>query len=188
VTRDDARDDDGLVADSRHLAYVLRHAPASVGLQLDEAGWVDVDLLVAALAAHGRPLDSGRLARLVEGLDKQRFEARDGRIRAAQGHTVPVELGLEAAVPPDVLYHGTVERSLDRILAEGLLPQRRNDVHLSATVEAARVVGARRGRPVVLVVDAARLHAAGQEFRQATNGVWLTGPVGPQWLRLLPGG
>ena len=176
--------DRDLVADSRFLAYVLRHDPASVGVRLDDAGWVDVGTLLAALAAHGRPLTPERLGRLVDGLDKKRFELRDGRVRAAQGHTVPVDLGLAPARPPDRLYHGTVERSLARILAEGLSPMRRQDVHLSQTPQAARVVGARRGRPVVLVVDAAAAHAAGQVFRQAGNGVWLTGPVPAAYLQV----
>lgn len=167
----------GLVADSKFLAYVLRHHPDAVGLRLDEAGWVPIDALLTALAGHGRPLDPTRLDRIVAGTDKQRFEIRDGRIRAAQGHTVPVDLELAPIVPPDVLFHGTVRRFLPGILAEGLQPMGRNHVHLSPDPATARAVGARRGRPVVLTVDAAGLHAAGHTFHRAGNGVWLTAHV-----------
>jgi putative RNA 2'-phosphotransferase len=37
----------------------------------------------------------------------------------------------------------------------------------------------------VLVVDAAAAHAAGHEFRRASNGVWLTDAVPPGYLRRL---
>ena len=178
---------DGLAADSRFLAHVLRHRPATLGLRLGDGGWVSVDALQAALALHGRPMDDARLARLVEGSGKKRFELQDGRIRAAQGHSVDVDLGLTPSAPPAVLFHGTAEHSLRRILAEGLRPMGRNDVHLSATADTARAVGARHGRPVVLVVDAAALQGAGRTFRQATNGVWLTGSVEPRYLALHDG-
>jgi putative RNA 2'-phosphotransferase len=168
-----------LVALSKLLAYVLRHNPGAVGVRLDEAGWIDVDTLLDALAAHGRPTDEATLHRLAAGTDKRRFEIVGSRIRAAQGHSVPVDLGLEPAVPPPVLYHGTVRRFLDGIRASGLLPRGRHHVHLSATPETASIVGARRGDPVVLTIDAAAMHRDGAVFYRAANGVWLTALVPP---------
>jgi putative RNA 2'-phosphotransferase len=41
----------------------------------------------------------------------------------------------------------------------------------------------RYGVPVVLVVDAARMHAQGFVFHQAENGLWLTASVPPAFLR-----
>jgi putative RNA 2'-phosphotransferase len=181
------RDDQGLVADSRFLAYVLRHNPQAAGLHLDEAGWIDIDVLLATLAAHGRPLDTHRLDRLVHSPGKGRFQTHDGRIRAAQGHSIPVDLDLPPATPPDLLYHGTVERRLPRILAEGLQPMGRHHVHLSPDPATARGVGARRGRPVVLTIAAGAMHAAGHTFYQAANGVWLTAHVPPTYLTHIPG-
>jgi putative RNA 2'-phosphotransferase len=167
---------------SRFLAYVLRHHPDAVGIELDGAGWVEVGTLLDALARHGRPVPPDLLDRVVAGTDKRRFEVRDGRIRAAQGHSVPVDLGLAPTRPPAVLYHGTVERFLPRILAGGLTPQRRGHVHLSADPQTATAVGARRGEPVVLTVDAAGMHGAGLVFFVADNGVWLTAHVPPRWI------
>ena len=97
--------DRALVGTSKFLSKVLRHAPESVGLRLDEAGWVDVDDLLAAAAGAGVALDRPTLERVVAENDKQRFAlSADGRrIRASQGHSVAVELGLEPQVPPDVL-------------------------------------------------------------------------------------
>jgi putative RNA 2'-phosphotransferase len=170
------------VALSKFLAYVLRHDPAAAGIELDDAGWVPVDELLAGLAGAGRPIDRARLDAVVAGNDKRRYQLVDGRIRAAQGHSRPVDLGLTPARPPDVLYHGTVERFLPSITAEGLRPGRRTHVHLSADIITARAVGARRGRPVVLRVDAAGMHSAGMAFYLASNGVWLTARVPPERL------
>lgn len=170
---------------SRFLALVLRHDPAAVGIALDDGGWVEVDRLLEALARSGRPISRAELDQVVAGNDKRRFAySEDGRrIRASQGHSVPVELGLAPCEPPAVLYHGTVGRTLPAVLREGLKPMSRQDVHLSADVETAVRVGSRRGRPVVLEVDAAGASAAGQVFRLSANGVWLTGAVPPAFLR-----
>ena len=169
---------------SKRLSFVLRHQPSSVGLTLDEAGWVDVDRLLAALAAHGLPLSRDDLDEVVAGNDKRRFafDANGTRIRASQGHSVAVDLGYAPATPPAEHFHGTVERFLPSILAEGLRPGRRHAVHLSADVATARTVGVRRGRPVVLRVDAARLAADGTPFSVSANGVWLVEAVPREYL------
>jgi putative RNA 2'-phosphotransferase len=173
---------DGL---GRLLAYVLRHRPDAVGVALDAAGWVDVDELVAGPRRTGRRITADDVRRAVDADSKGRYELLNNRIRAAQGHSVAVELGLAPLAPPDELYHGTVERFLPSILASGLRPGSRQFVHLSPDVATARAVGRRRGTPVVLLVDAAGAHAEGHEFRRASNGVWLTDAVPPGYLRLL---
>jgi putative RNA 2'-phosphotransferase len=55
-------------------------------------------------------------------------------------------------------------------------------VHLSPDVETARVVGRRRGRPVVLRVAAGRMHRDGHVFLLSANGVWLTEHVPPLYI------
>lgn len=170
---------DDVTRASKFLSYVLRHDPGAVGLVLGEGGWVSVDAL---LAGAGRRLDAAMIDRVLSAPGKRRFEMRDGLIRAAQGHSVPVDLGLAPCQPPPVLYHGTVRRFLDGIFANGLRPGSRNHVHLSADPQTAVTVGARRGRPVVLVIDAAAMSAAGLEFFRAANGVWLAGHVPPAFL------
>jgi putative RNA 2'-phosphotransferase len=178
---------DDVVRVSKRLSYVLRHRPDTVGVRLDEAGWVDVDTLLAALAAHGLPLTREDLDRVVAGNDKQRFAYDDGgtRIRASQGHSVPVALGYAAEPPPDVLFHGTPVRTLSAVLAEGLRPGRRHAVHLSPDAATARTVGERRGRAAVLRVDAAGLAATGAVFTRSANGVWLVDAVPPAFLTVL---
>src|SRR5918911_31718 len=103
------RGDDGGVGEhlGKLLALVLRHRPEVAGVALDPAGWVDVDELVAGLRRTGRRVTSDDVRRAVDADSKGRYELAHGRIRAAQGHSVEVDLGLEPVVPPSVLYHGT---------------------------------------------------------------------------------
>lgn len=168
---------------SKYLSKHLRHQPERIGLTLDEGGWVEIETLMAAAEAHGFRFTQDELDHVVANNDKRRFAIEGSRIRASQGHSVEVDLGTAAATPPAYLYHGTVDRSLDAIRAEGLRPMNRHDVHLSPDRETATRVGARRGRPVVLSVDAAAMHRDGHEFRVSANGVWLTAAVPPRYLR-----
>jgi putative RNA 2'-phosphotransferase len=168
---------------SKYLSKHLRHQPERIGLTLDEGGWVEIGTLLAAAAAHGFPITRNELDHVVAANDKRRFAIEGSRIRASQGHTVDVDLGLPPATPPAYLYHGTVAAALDSIRAEGLRPMSRHDVHLSPDRETATRVGARRGRPVVLSVDAGAMHRDGHTFRVSANGVWLTKAVPPRYLR-----
>ncbi|MFI9078066.1 RNA 2'-phosphotransferase [Streptomyces sioyaensis] len=168
---------------SKYLAKHLRHAPERIGITLDAQGWVPVDVLMAAAAQDGFRFSRAELEQVVAGNDKQRYAIEGDRIRANQGHSVRVELDLEPAVPPDRLFHGTVGRRLTAIRAEGLRPMSRHAVHLSPDRETATRVGARRGRPLVLTVDAAAMHRAGHVFQVSANGVWLTDRVPAAYLR-----
>ena len=169
---------------SKFLSLVLRHKPETIGIVLDREGWVPVDTLLAACRAHGRDISRARLDDIVATNPKRRFafSADGARIRANQGHSVEVDLRLEEKDPPEVLYHGTVQRFLPSIDAEGLKKGRRHHVHLSADVATARKVGARRGKPVVLKVDAGRMYQDGYKFFVSANGVWLTDSVPPGYL------
>lgn len=166
------------------MSLALRHRPGRFGLTLDRAGWVPVTDLLAALRLSRADLDA-----VVTGNDKQRFAVARGadgvdRIRASQGHSVPVDLGLAPADPPELLFHGTSDSALPAIRAEGLRRGRRHHVHLSPDVATARRVGARRaGTVVVLTVEAAAMAEHGFVFYRSDNGVWLTDTVPPAYLR-----
>ena len=169
---------------SKFISMLLRHKPEALGLEMDRAGWVSVDDLLVGLRTQ---YDVGieDIEAIVAADEKGRYTLSDGRIRANQGHSVPVDLGLVPIAPPARLYHGTVAKFLDAILAEGLRPQGRHHVHLSPDLATARQVGGRRGKPVILGVDAAGLAAGGQVFYQSENGVWLTDHVPPSALEML---
>jgi putative RNA 2'-phosphotransferase len=166
------------VSASRFLSLVLRHRPDLIGLPLDDAGWAEIDALVRLSQGH-RPLTRALIETVVATSDKQRFAiSADGlRIRANQGHSIAVDLALEMVAPPAHLYHGTAARFVEAIRREGLSRRSRHHVHLSADVETATRVGARHGKPVVLIVRAAEMAAAGHVFHRSANGVWLTDAV-----------
>jgi len=169
---------------SKFLSLILRHEPQKVGLTLDAAGWVGVDELLEALARHGRAVTRAALDEVVATSDKKRFAFSDDglRIRASQGHSVEVDLGYAPATPPDVLYHGTVERFLPSIRQGGLVKGARHHVHLSVDVATATKVGDRRGEAVILTIDAAGMARAGLTFYVSANGVWLTDHVPARFI------
>lgn len=169
---------------SKRLSYLLRHAPDEAGLTLVDGGWVAIDVLLSGLSQKGWGMTREQLQLVVDTNDKKRFTiSEDGlRIRAAQGHSVKIKSDLVATAPPEILFHGTATRFLDQILEQGLSPMSRQHVHLSLDVATARNVGGRHGKPVILQVAAAEMHAAGIAFYCADNGVWLTDVVEPQYL------
>lgn len=175
-----------ITSTSKFLSLLLRHQPEVIGLELDSNGWAEVDELIR-LANTDRPnqLDRELIEIVVSTNAKQRFVlSEDGeRIRANQGHSIEVDLGLTPVAPPPKLFHGTASRFLDSIMAQGLRKQSRQHVHLSDDLATATNVGTRHGSPCVLIVDAAAMHAAGHEFFQSANEVWLTDVVPPQYLK-----
>lgn len=171
---------------SKSMSFVLRHRPDTIGIELQEGGWVRVDELLTAFEVAGKPFSFEVLEQVVADNDKQRFEFSSDRlrIRARQGHSVEVDLGYTACTPPEVLYHGTATRNLDSIFAQGLVKGNRHHVHMSTNIDTMVQVAMRHGKPVVLTIDAARMHADGFEFFVTDNHVWLTDHVPPEFIAL----
>ena len=161
---------------SKFLSLVLRHRPESIGIDLDAQGWTPIEALIAKAHRQGTEISESELRQVVAESDKQRFAvSEDGmRIRANQGHSVPVDLALNLQTPPAVLYHGTVARFLESIRRQGLIQGQRHHVHLSPDRDTAVKVGSRRGKAVVLEIDSQQMHKGGSVFYLSQNGVWLT--------------
>ena len=160
---------------SKLLSLVLRHQPEVLGIQLDQNGWTEVDFLLERLKDKFSEIDFDRLEEVVCTNDKQRFSfnADLTKIRANQGHSVNVDVELKPQLPPEFLYHGTVEKFLDGIRSEGLKKGSRLHVHLSRDLETATKVGSRRGNPVILTIRARQMSNDGHVFFLSENGVWL---------------
>ena len=172
---------------SKRLAYVLRHAPESVGLTLDREGWVDLDALVVALAKEGGPVDRAEIGEIVRQDAKGRYQIEGGRIRAVQGHSsAQVDRTFEEREPPERLYHGTTSAAWPAIQAEGLKAMERQYVHLSIDVPTARTVGQRHVRKgaklMILSVDCAAMRRDGVKFYLAENQVWLVEAVAARYV------
>ena len=173
---------------SKFLSFVLRHNPASAGIVLDREGWALVSDILKVLSDKYGPFHFQQLQQLVDESDKKRFafNSTGTKIRANQGHSIPVDLGLEPVVPPPVLYHGTKSQFLDSIFVEGLKPGSRQHVHLSSDIETALIVANRRsGENIILSVDTTELTR--HPFYLSANGVWLTDHIPPQHLTIVPG-
>jgi putative RNA 2'-phosphotransferase len=169
---------------SKFLSLVLRHKPDSIGLMLDPKGWADVGELIERAATTGTQLTRDLILHVVATSDKQRFalDTTGLRIRANQGHSIDVDLGLAAREPPPTLFHGTTAAAVASIRTAGLHAAQRQYVHLSPDEATAIKVGQRHGPPVVLRIDAARMAAADHAFFLSTNGVWLTDSVPAEFI------
>jgi putative RNA 2'-phosphotransferase len=168
------------------LSHALRHEPWLYELELDAGGWAEVEAVLAALReerADWRDLAPGDLAEMMRRASKQRYEMADGRFRALYGHSLPGKLDRTPAVPPPRLFHGTAPQTVDKIRAGGLLPMRRQYVHLSVDRETAHAVGRRKSRtPVILHIDAAAAGRAGVVFYAGNDKVWLAERIPPEFV------
>ena len=168
----------------QYLSLILRHKPEVIGIQLDEHGWAKVDELIAGIRKT-QFMDQTLLEKLVAEDEKGRYAFNDDKtlIRANQGHSIPVDVGLKEVQPPEVLWHGSGEKYVASIDREGLISKSRLYVHLSADFQTALKVGSRHGKPVVYAVDARRMHEEGYVFFLSVNGVWLTQRVPMAYLK-----
>ena len=164
---------------SKFLSLILRHKPETIGLTLDESGWASIDHIINLSQKKTQEINLALIRQVVATNDKQRFAISDDGlfIRANQGHSLSIDLKLEAIEPPDILFHGTATRFIDSISEKGLIKRKRQHVHLSATQNTATVVGQRHGKPIILIVSAKLMYEQGYEFFQSKNGVWLTDHV-----------
>lgn len=169
---------------SKTMSLALRHDPAFLGLTLSDTGWVQVEKLLEGLARKGMAIDLDTLKDIVHTNDKKRFAFSPDQqlIRANQGHSVAVDLELKAVEPPHTLYHGTVHKFVNDIRRDGLKKMSRTHVHLSKDKETATRVGSRRGKPVILKIEALKMNNDGYPFYLSDNGVWLTEHVPSKYI------
>lgn len=172
---------------SKFLSFILRHQPEEIKLQLDTNGWSNINELIEKSKEHQNLIFSKEeLFFVVKNNAKQRFMLSDDKtkIKANQGHSIQVELGLTDSAPPEYLYHGTAEQFMDIILREGLKPMKRHDVHLSFSKEVATSVGIRHGKAVVLRIKTEQMYKDGLTFQCTANNVWLTKYIDPKYIEL----
>jgi len=169
----------------KQLAFLLRHDQEafSKGV-IDGNGWRHVREL-----CDEQGYSKDILEEIVATNAKQRYEYNNDKtkIRARQGHSIPVDVGLKEEVPPSILWHGTSSRLYDVISSEGIKKMSRQYVHLSGDIETAQDVGKRHvhkgDKVIVFSVNTQAMHDDGVKFWKSNNGVWLTGYVDPKYLK-----
>lgn len=178
---------DTLVNLSRYISFILRHRPDTIGLSLDKHGYIDVQDLINGIKENNDfYIDLDILKFIVETDNKKRYSfSEDGtKIRANQGHSVKVDLGLKEVKPPSILYHGTGEKYLESILKEGLKSKSRMYVHLFSDIDTAISVGKRHGEPIVLGIDAERMYKDEYKFYLSENGIFLAESVPVKYINV----
>ena len=168
---------------SKYMSMILRHRPEVIGIRLDEHGWADVEELIEGIAKK-KKFNREILEEIVRTDEKQRYSFNDDKtkIRANQGHSITVDLELEPAEPPEILWHGTAEKYVASIEKTGLRPGTRMYVHLSLDMQTAVKVGSRHGKPVIYQVKSGEMYRKGFRFYRSVNGVWLTIMVPVEYL------
>ena len=182
------RSDKRMKNTSQFISLILRHRPEAIGISLDEHGWADVqDLIDGINRSGGHSLDMIKLEEIVRTDEKQRYSFNEEHtlVRANQGHSIPVDVELEEKTPPDILWHGTGEKYVSSIDAQGLIPKGRLYVHLSSDMETAKKVGSRHGKPLIYEIDCRKMTEDGYTFYLSANKVWLTEKVPVDYLRKL---
>lgn len=167
------------------ISMILRHRPEVIDITLDEHGWANVNELIAGVQRTREPaFDMAALEEIVRTDNKQRYSFSEDKalIRANQGHSIPVDVELPVAEPPEYLWHGTGEKYVQSIDRTGLVSKSRLYVHLSADRDTAQIVGKRHGRPVIYRVLSGQMARDGHIFYRSVNGVWLTKAVPVEYL------
>lgn len=169
---------------SRYLAYILRHNPLSIALELDEHGWADVEQLLTKMRQCGKSITLTELKEIVQTDEKERYSFSDDekKIRANYGHSVQVDLELKPTVPPDILYHGTCKERVDSIKKAGLNKGSRLYVHLTSSEFSATKLSELNENPYVFKIDAKAMYNDGYKIFHSKRTVWLTEYVPPKYL------
>ena len=170
-----------LTKTSKFISLILRHKPETIGIELDEHGWANVDELL-----KGVNIDFETLEKIVREDEKGRYSFNEDKtkIRANQGHSINVDVELEEKIPPDVLYHGTGQKYVDSINKIGLIPKTRLYVHMTEDLEVAKITGERHGKLAIYEIDAKQMAKNGIKFYKSVNNVWLTKNVDAKYLKL----
>lgn len=169
---------------SRFISLILRHKPEIINIKLDKNGWANVQELIQGIQKQYSDFNFDVLKHIVDTDDKQRYSFNEdySKIRANQGHSIPVDVELKECEPPEILFHGTGVKYTSSIEQEGLIPKTRLYVHLSEDITTAIKVGQRHGIPIVYMVDAKRMFKDDYKFYLSKNNVWLTKEVPVEYL------
>ena len=173
---------------SREISYILRHNPLKYNLTLDKEGWADINDLLQKLNARSEwnGLSKKDLEKMIASSDKKRHEIQSDKIRSFYGHSLKEKVQKSPCQPPNVLYHGTVEKFVDSILEKGLITKERQYVHLSTTPETAIKVALRRDKKaIILKIDAQKAWDSGIKFYLGNEDIWLSEPIASKFISFL---
>lgn len=169
---------------SKYISFILRHNPRAAGINLTEHGYANCDELVNAIQKKYPKFDIATLKEIVDTDEKQRYSFNDNKtmIRANYGHSIAIEMEYDILSPPEFLYHGTSQKALKSIMEKGILPMKRQYVHLTESIDIASDVGKRHGDPIVLKINCSKMAHDGFKFYRSENGVWLSNMIPKEYI------
>ncbi|MGP8321865.1 MAG: RNA 2'-phosphotransferase [Methanosarcinaceae archaeon] len=169
----------------RFISGALRHFPDDVGLEMDQQGWVDLDLLCDIMKSRYRWGTGERLFALIESDIKRRYEVEDSRIRARYGHSIDIDLDYPEN-KLTYLYYGVSLEEVDMLLENGITPLRQRYVHLSTSYQKANEAASiHTDNPVVIEIYAEDAQQDGLFFMTVNDDIVLTDDVPPEYLRIV---
>jgi len=167
----------------RFISGILRHFPDRLNLEMDENGWVDFNSIVKIVSRKYRWANQWLIMAIVGSDQKNRYELKEGKMRARYGHSVRVKLNDYPLSEEEVLYYGTGEEEAHRIMEIGLKPVNQTFVHLSTTAEKSeKVARFRTDNPVILEIDAKSARENGLRLIKANDYIVLTETVPPEFI------
>lgn len=114
-----------LTRTSKYVSLLLRHKPEKAGIHLDQHGWAEVDELIKGVSKT-HMFNMEILEEIVRTDNKQRYSFNEDKtkIRANQGHSIPVDVELEE----------NIENYLDLCKQIGKDPERAADYELACRI------------------------------------------------------
>lgn len=171
---------------SKEISYILRHHPEEYDLKLDQDGYVFMSDLINSINSknhYHKAIDINDINKVLEISDKKRLEINNDMIRALYGHSVDTIIKKDEITPPEFLFHGTTHNAIDKIMTQGLLPMKRQYVHLSIDEDTAKNVGKRRdNNPIVLLIHSKNAYNDGIKFYIGNDKIWLSDHIPPKYI------
>ncbi|MBD3189061.1 MAG: RNA 2'-phosphotransferase [Candidatus Heimdallarchaeota archaeon] len=168
---------------SKLLSYLLRHHPEKFDIELTPFGYTNLSLNELAKRIREQTnwswVTREAILAVVNDPNNERYEIKDGKIRAKYGHSIDIkspdqELSLDDL--PKRLFHGTSSNPtiIQSILKHGLKSQGRQFVHLSRTkLEAERVGRRKSSSPIILEINPKKAKKIGTKIWRASKNVFL---------------
>lgn len=163
---------------SKFLSYILRHNPSTLEIELGKDGWIKISDIT-----RKTDITINEIIEVIKKDKKGRFSISGNKIRANYGHSINIDINYTPEIPPDILFHGTSKNSVEKILEDGIKSMRRNFVHLANKKIIAFQNGSRHGKSVILHIDAQKMSKDGFEIYKASNIIWLTKYVPPEYIK-----
>lgn len=131
-------------------------------------------------------LDRLAVEHVVASSSKRRHQLEGDRVRALNGHSLPVLAGKVAAVPPVQFHHETSPAAWSEICGVGLAPTGRQYIHLSTDIQTALAVGQQTSSsPMTLRVDSVAAHTRGVAFHEGNEMVCLADFVPAKFIAVV---